>query len=100
MQCVAAGGDRQTLHEAIRVHSLEAGRRVKEFGEKNDLLERIASDKEFSAVHESLSTLLDPMRFVGRAPEQVLEFIHECVDPLLQQHQSALNKTIVDSVNV
>lgn len=100
MQCVAAGGDRQDLHEAIRVHSLEAGRRVKEHGAANDLLERIAGDPRFAPVQGTLDKLLDPLRFVGRAPEQVVEFVRDCVDPLLKQHSAALAKTISDTVNV
>lgn len=100
MQCVKAGGDRQELHEAIRTHSMEAGRVVKEFGMPNDLLERIAKDSNFSAVHEKLDQLLDPMLFVGRAPEQVVEFLAECVDPILLKFSSVLETVALDSVNV
>mmetsp|Transcript_23966 Transcript_23966/g.35177 ORF Transcript_23966/g.35177 Transcript_23966/m.35177 type:complete len:481 (+) Transcript_23966:58-1500(+) len=86
MQCVKAGGDRQILHEAIRAHSMESGRRVKEEAAPNDLLERIAADPLFSAVHGSLDALMDPLLFVGRAPEQVKEFLVEEVDPILQKY--------------
>ena len=99
MQCVKAGGDRQVLHEAIREHSMAAGKRVKEEGAHNDLLERIAADSLFAAVHGSLDTLLDPIRFTGRAPQQVREFVAECVDPILATYADAL-KTEVDGVNV
>ena len=85
MQCVKAGGDRQLLHEAIREHSMAAGRRVKEDGASNDLMERIAGDALFAAVREELSSLVDPARFVGRAPEQVLEFMEDMLDPILAQ---------------
>lgn len=88
MQCVKAGGDRQVLHEAIREHSMAAGRRVKEDGAVNDLMERIAADPLFSAVKEQLSTLVDPNRFVGRAPEQVVEFMIDTIDPILEQFEA------------
>ena len=61
MQCVKAGRYRQVLHEDIREHSMLAGKRVKEEGASNDLLERIAGDPLFAAVHDHLDTLLDPM---------------------------------------
>jgi adenylosuccinate lyase len=83
MAAVKAGGDRQLLHEAIRRHSMEAGRRVKEEGAENDLLERLSADPLFAALRAGLADLTDPRRFVGRAPEQVVEFVAEVVDPLL-----------------
>ncbi len=100
MQGVRAGGDRQILHEAIREHSMAAGRRVKEEGEKNDLLERIAKDPLFEAVHPILDKLLDPSQFIGRSAEQVDEFIAEIVNPILEEHSSAIAQTKVDGVNV
>lgn len=100
MQCVKAGGDRQILHEAIREHSMAAGRRVKEEGADNDLLLRIAADPLFAAVHGRLDALLDPMLFIGRAPEQVDEFLEECVDPVLRENEAVLGKVVVDSLNV
>lgn len=83
MACVKAGGDRQTLHEEIRTLSMEAGRRVKEEGKDNELLIMIKANPAFKAIHESLDTILDPKKFVGRAPEQVTEFVAESVDPIL-----------------
>mmetsp|Transcript_8941 Transcript_8941/g.7380 ORF Transcript_8941/g.7380 Transcript_8941/m.7380 type:complete len:91 (+) Transcript_8941:2-274(+) len=77
MECVKAGGDRQELHEAIRVKSMEAGAVVKGEGKPNDLMERIAKDDIFKAVHSKLDQLLDPSQFIGRSPEQVDEFIAE-----------------------
>jgi len=101
MQSVKAGGDRQELHEAIREHSMAAGRRVKEEGASNDLLLRIAQDSKFAAVHDSLDQLLDPKLFVGRAPEQVTEFIEECIDPIIAAHAELLSTgESVDAVNV
>ena len=99
MQCVKSGGDRQILHEAIREHSMAAGRRVKEEGASNDLLERIAKDPLFLAVHNRLDSLLDPNLFVGRAPEQVDEFLHDCIAPILAKHTAAVQKA-TDAVNV
>jgi adenylosuccinate lyase len=100
MQCVKAGGDRQILHEAIREHSMESGRRVKEEGVRNDLLERIAADPLFSAVHGSLDALLDPQLFVGRAPEQVSEFLVENIDPILIRYQSEIAARTVSQLKV
>ncbi len=89
MAAVAAGGDRQDLHERIRVHSLEAARQVKQEGLSNDLLARIAADPAFAAA--DLDETLDPRRFVGRAPEQVDEFLGEVVEPLLRETRSTVS---------
>lgn len=83
MEAVKKGGDRQVLHEQIRVHSQEAARQVKEKGMSNDLLERIIEDKAFNLKKEDLDTILDISRFIGRAPQQVDEFIKEYVEPLI-----------------
>lgn len=99
MDCVKAGGDRQALHEAIREHSMAAGRRVKEEGANNDLLSRIAADPLFTAVHDKLDSLVDPAQFTGRAPQQVDEFLDECIDPILAENVEAL-KVAVDGLNV
>jgi adenylosuccinate lyase len=90
MAAVTAGGDRQTLHEAIRRHSLAAGLRVKDQGLDNDLLARLAADPLFAAVRPQLHTLCDPARFVGRAPQQVDEFLHSEVAPVITQHEAAI----------
>jgi adenylosuccinate lyase len=81
MAGVAAGGDRQDLHERIRQHSIAAARSVKQEGLPNDLLERLRTDPAFAKL--SLDELIDPRVFVGRAPEQVEEFYNEVVEPLL-----------------
>ena len=86
MACVKAGGDRQELHEAIRVHSIEAGKVVKEQGGDNDLLERIAKDELFSAIHGDIDQMLDATQYIGRAPEQVEAFVLSTVDPILAQY--------------
>ncbi|GHV15202.1 adenylosuccinate lyase [Clostridia bacterium] len=75
MYCVKKGGDRQTLHEAIRTHSVAAGLRVKEEGAANDLFERILNDKTFGLTADELREIADPAKFTGRSPEQVDEFL-------------------------
>jgi adenylosuccinate lyase len=105
MQSVKHGGDRQELHEAIRTHSMAAGRRVKEEGAQNDLLERIAADPLFASVKDRLKDLLDPLRFVGRCPEQVDEFVAEVLNPALKaaEEQGLFGKAAKvseDEVNV
>lgn len=85
MKCVKAGGanaDRQKLHEKIREHSLEAGKRVKIEGKENDLLERIMNDPDFSAVHDELPSLNNPINFIGRSPQQVDDYLTDIIKPL------------------
>jgi adenylosuccinate lyase len=86
MAGVKAGGDRQTLHERIRVHSMAAAQAVK-LGQPNDLMARVADDPAFASVKGDLATLLDPMRFVGRAPQQVGDYLNTTIYPLLQQRE-------------
>ncbi|EGD45875.1 adenylosuccinate lyase [Ruminiclostridium papyrosolvens DSM 2782] len=83
MEAVKRGGDRQELHELIRTHSMEAGKRVKVDGEKNDLIERIAGDARFGMTLEELNSVLEPKNYIGRSPEQVVEFIANEVTPIL-----------------
>ena len=91
MAGVASGGDRQDLHERIRRHSQAAAAQVKIQGAKNDLLDRLAADPAFAAV--DLKQALDSARFVGRAPEQVDEFLAETVTPIRQRYSEALKST-------
>lgn len=100
MECVKAGGDRQELHEVIRVKSMEAGAVVKGEGKPNDLMERIAKDDIFKAVHSKLDQLLDPSQFVGRSPEQVDEFIAEEIDPVISKYSDLISIQSIDGVNV
>jgi adenylosuccinate lyase len=90
VRAVRAGGDRQAVHEVIRVHSVEAARALKDGGaDRNDLLERLVADPSFAALGVSLDDLrlaLDPARFVGRAPRQVDEFLAEELEPALAAH--------------
>ena len=85
MEAVKRGGDRQVLHERIRVHSLEAARLIKEEGKPNDLIDRIASDPGFDINREDLMSVLAPENFIGRSCEQVEEFLSEHVIPLLKK---------------
>lgn len=86
MEAVKAGGDRQDLHERIRVHSHAAAAEIKA-GRDSDLRARLAGDPAFAAVAGRLDDLLDGSRYVGRAPQQVLEFLTEEVEPLLERHR-------------
>jgi adenylosuccinate lyase len=90
MRAVERGGDRQALHERIRVHSREAGRRVKSEGKANDLLERLAGDPAFAAVKAEIPSLAEPARHVGRAPAQVVEFLDHELRPVLARHRAVL----------
>ena len=90
MDCVKLGGDRQELHEAIRVHSMEAAKLVKEEGKDNDLLERIANDTLFPMNKEELEAIMDPAKFVGRSVQQVEEYNQEVIQPMLNQERDSL----------
>ena len=86
MDAVKRGGDRQQLHEAIRVHSMAAAKVVKEEGGENDLLARIAGDPLFGVSLDELQELLRPEKYVGRAPEQTADFLREAVGPVLERY--------------
>ena len=83
VRAVRAGGDRQEAHEIIRKHSLAAGRAMKDGAERNDLLERLGADRHFGVSGAELREVVDPRQFVGRAPEQVDEFLTQVIDPIL-----------------
>lgn len=89
MESVKKGGDRQELHERIRVHSMEAAQRVKGEGLNNDLIDRIIKDPSFNLSKEEIIAIIDPVKFVGRAPSQVTEFIAEYVDPIIEDNKEA-----------
>ena len=82
MESVKNGGDRQEIHERVRVHSQAAAARMKMEGLKSDLLDRIADDPAFPLSREALTALLAPEKYTGRAEEQTEKFISEVVDPL------------------
>jgi len=87
MDAVKKGGDRQELHEKIRTHSMEAAKVVKLKGKPNDLLQRIAEDKEFGLTIDDLYAIMDARNFVGRAPEQTEEFINGVIKPILEENK-------------
>lgn len=91
MEAVKRGGDRQELHEKIRQYSIEAGRRVKEEGLSNNLISLIEADPAFRLEKSDIENLTDARNFIGRAPEQVKEFLEENVYPLLKENSSVLN---------
>ncbi len=90
MEAVKKGGDRQELHERIRVHSMEAGKVVKAEGGKNDLLERIAADPAFGMSLDELESVMDPKNFIGRAPSQTQEFVDNYINPILEEKKDLL----------
>ncbi len=93
MDAVKRGGDRQQLHERIRVHSMAASRVVKEEGGENDLLERIAGDSLFGVTLEELEKMMEPSRYVGCAPLQTAGFLHDVVKPVLAKYQEIAEET-------
>ena len=90
MDAVKAGGDRQELHERIRELSMEAGKNVKVEGKENNLLELIAADPAFNLSLEKLQKTMDPKKYVGRAPQQVAEFLAEVIQPILDENKELL----------
>lgn len=99
MYCVnEKGGDRQTLHEAIRMHSVEAAKEVKLNGAKNDLLDRIISDERFGLTQEEMNKLLSFDKFTGRAKEQTEEFLDTYVQPVLDANALLLGVDVVINV--
>jgi adenylosuccinate lyase len=98
VRAVRAGGDRQEAHEVIRTHSIAAARAVKDGAPRNDMLDRLAADPAFGVPLEDLEALADPSRFIGRAAQQVEEFLAEHVEPLLARY--AGTETANDEVRV
>ena len=90
MDAVKAGGDRQELHERIRELSMEAGKVVKEEGKPNDLLDRIAADPLFGTTREALDKVMRPENYVGRAPQQVEEYLRDVIKPILEENKDEL----------
>jgi adenylosuccinate lyase len=90
MAGVEAGGDRQELHERIRIHSQAAGEQVKLHGRANDLIERLKTDKAFRKI--DIDALLEPGKFVGRAPQQVDDFLANQVEPVRKKYSGLLGQ--------
>lgn len=94
MEAVKRGADRQQMHELIRVHSMEAGKVVKLEGGGNDLLDRLANDKNIPLDATEIQRIVNPKDFVGRSAEQVEEFIAEEIDPIIEKHKDELNVNV------
>ena len=92
MECVKAGGNRQELHEQIRILSMQAGKNVKVEGGENNLIDLIKQDEMFKPVWEHIDDILDAKKFIGRAPAQTVEFIQNEIDPILQKHAEWLGE--------
>ena len=92
MQAVKNGGDRQELHEKIRIHSMAAARVVKEEGKENDLIERIVKDESFNLNLDDINAVLKPENFIGRAKEQTEEFLRDYVSPVLDKYKDVLGE--------
>lgn len=97
MEAVSAGGDRQDSHEVIRRHSVAAARAMKDGAETNDLLDRLARDSSLAISADRLAVALDPAGYVGRAPEQVDEFLSEIIEPMLA---GSLSTPAVEEIRV
>ncbi len=96
MDAVKRGGDRQKLHERIRVLSQEAGYHVKELGQSNNLIDLMAADPVFGMSREEMCAHLDPSAYIGRCPEQVEEFLRDWVKPVLRCRAGVLNRDDID----
>jgi adenylosuccinate lyase len=93
MAAVKKGGNRQELHEAIRRHSMDAARQVKEYGLENNLLESIKNDSLFASISDEIDNLMKPNEFIGRAPEQVKEFLENDIKPILDKYEYIINNS-------
>lgn len=98
MEAVKKGGDRQELHERIRIHSMEASKRIKMEGLENNLIEKIISDKKFNLTETEIKSLIDPKAFTGRSKSQVIDFINNVVNPILDDNKNLLGDEAVISV--
>ena len=100
MEAVRAGGDRQDLHEAIRMHSMEASKVVKAEGKPNDLIERLAKDPLFAKVAPMFKDILNPKLFIGRAPQQVTDYLEGTVRPLIAELAAKTGPAAEDEIRV
>ena len=96
MEGVKAGGDRQELHEQIRVHSMEAAKQVKVEGKDNDLIDRIIADEAFKIDKTKLLEIMNPKNFIGMAPAQTVDFINEEINPILDKNKELLTDSQVE----
>ncbi len=94
MECVKRGGDRQQLHEKLRRHSHAAAAAVKLEGKPNDLIDRIADDPDFPITREEIESQLDPVKYVGRAPQQVTEFLRDVAAPITERYKGEIQSEL------
>lgn len=92
MDAVKKGGDRQALHEKLRQYAMEAGKKVKEEGQENDLIERVVNDPDFKINMDEMDAILKPESFTGRSEQQVEEFVRDCVKPVLDKNANLLGE--------
>lgn len=100
VRAVKAGGDRQAVHEVIRRHSVAAAKAVKDGAPRNDMLDRLAADPEFGIPIEDLQSVVDARRYIGRAPQQVVEFLEEVVTPMLESSKIDSGFKAVEEIRV
>ena len=98
MSAVKKGGNRQQLHEKLRVHALAAAKRVKEEGLENDMIDRVCADPAFQITKEELAGVLKPIHYVGRSVEQAEEFIRDVIGPILEKNKDILGEKVQLSV--
>ncbi|MDE7279176.1 MAG: adenylosuccinate lyase, partial [Oscillospiraceae bacterium] len=98
MDAVKKGGDRQALHEKLRQYAMEAGKKVKEEGLENDLIDRVLNDPDFMINADEMAAILKPESFTGRSAQQVEEFVRDCVKPVLDANKDMLGETAELSV--
>jgi adenylosuccinate lyase len=90
MEAVKRGGNRQELHEEIRVLSMQSAEQVKKFGRQNDLIERMSQSKIINMSKEEIEETINPIYYIGRAPQQVEEFYNETIKPILEENKNLL----------
>jgi len=90
MEAVKRGGNRQELHEEIRVLSMQSSEQVKKFGKQNDLIERMSKSKIINMSKEEIEETINPINYIGRAPQQVEEFYNETIKPILEENKELL----------
>lgn len=100
MEAVKSGGNRQLLHEKIRKYSMEESRLIKKFGKKNNLLEKILSDKDFNLSNNQIEKIKNPKTYIGMAPEQTKEYIENIASPFLEKNKNKYSISEDNQVNV
>jgi adenylosuccinate lyase len=94
MEAVKRGGNRQELHEEIRVLSMQAAEQVKKLGRQNDLIDRMSKSKVINMTKEEIEKTINPINYIGRAPQQVEEFYYEMIKPLLEENKELLGVNV------